>query len=86
MPDRIIRWVGQQIQPLGNEAAQAQGRDIIGGADSAAGRLGGAAGATTGFSGMKYRRERGLGGGANKEAPHEQTPLPAKGNQKGRGY
>jgi len=29
VPDRIIRWIGQQIAPLGNEAAQAQGRDVI---------------------------------------------------------
>ena len=38
MPDRIIRWVGQTFVSLGNEAAQAQGRDVIGLNEQAAGR------------------------------------------------
>ena len=69
MPDRIIRWMGHGMQQLGNEAAQANAQDVVGGTKSAAGhtaKAGGIAIALAGSGGgtdAKADRKSGDGGG-----------------------
>lgn len=84
MPDRIIRWIGQQIQPLGNEASQAQARDVIGQTDSTSGRMSGAAGTISGYSAMKFQRERGGRSSAAGTSPHTLGDMPVKNMGRGK--
>jgi len=81
VPDRIIRWIGQQIAPLGNEAAQAQGRDVIGLSTQTAHQTSDAGGKMVADAATRRAPATGgdgsSGGGSN-EAPHAPTPVTPK--------
>jgi len=76
VPDRIIRWIGQQIAPLGNEAAQAQGRDVIGLSSQTAHQTSDAGAKLV--AGTVVAQGAAEGGGGGKQAQHAPTEVKPK--------